>query len=109
MAWLVLFVAGLFEVLWAYALKQSQGFTRLVPAAITLAAMLASFGLLGYAMKTIPLGTAYPVWTGIGAVGTFVIGFAVLDESVTPLRVVAALLIASGIVLMKLSTPVTDP
>lgn len=109
MAWLVLFVAGLFEVLWAYSLKQSQGFTRIVPAVITLAAMLASFGLLGFSMKTIPLGTAYPIWTGIGAVGTFIIGFALLNEAVTPLRVVAALLIGTGIVLMKLSTPVADP
>jgi quaternary ammonium compound-resistance protein SugE len=105
MAWLVLFVAGLFEVVWAYALKQSHGFTRWVPAAITLGAMLASFGLLGYAMKSIPLGTAYPVWTGIGAVGTFVIGVTLLHEAINPLRVIAALLIAAGIVLMKLSTP----
>ncbi|MBL8909778.1 MAG: QacE family quaternary ammonium compound efflux SMR transporter [Archangium sp.] len=109
MAWLILFVAGLFEVLWAYSLKQSQGFTRVLPAVITLGAMLASFGLLGYAMKTIPLGTAYPIWTGIGAVGTFIIGFTLLNETITPLRVVAALLIASGIVLMKLSTPVAAP
>ncbi|MFT3707759.1 MAG: SMR family transporter [Archangium sp.] len=67
--------------------------------------MLASFGLLGYAMKTIPLGTAYPVWTGIGAIGTFVIGFALLDEAISPQRVIAAVLIGSGIVVMKLSTP----
>jgi quaternary ammonium compound-resistance protein SugE len=105
MAWFVLFIAGLCEVLWAYTLKQSQGFTRLVPAAITLGAMLASFGLLGYAMKTIPLGTAYPIWTGIGAIGTFIIGVAILNEAVNPMRVLAALLIGAGIVLMKLSTP----
>lgn len=105
MPWLILIVAGLFEVLWAYALKQSQGFTRFWPAAITLAAMLASFGLLGYSMKTIPLGTAYPVWTGIGAIGTFVIGFTLLDEAISPQRVIAALLIGAGIVVMKLSTP----
>src|SRR5262245_11117984 len=96
MAWFVLFIAGLCEVLWAYTLKQSQY-------AITIAAMLASFGLLGYAMKTIPLGTAYPIWTGIGAIGTFILGSAILNEAVNPMRVVAALLIAAGIVLMKLS------
>jgi quaternary ammonium compound-resistance protein SugE len=86
-------------------MKQSQGFTRLGPAALTLAAMIASVGLLSLAMRALPLGTAYTVWTGIGAVGAFVVGAALLGEPLTPLRVAAAVLIVGGIVLMKLSSP----
>lgn len=103
MAWIYLLIAGLLEVLWAYTMKQSAGFTRLVPSAITVAAMLVSFALLAHAMRTLPLGTAYTIWTGIGAIGAFVVGVAVLGEALTPMRVLAALLIVSGLVLMKLS------
>ena len=105
MAWTILIVAGVFETVWAYYMKLSDGFTRLGPTAITFAAMAVSIGLLGLAMKSLPLGTAYMVWTGIGALGAFVIGIAVLGEAVTVLRVAAAILIVSGIVLMKVSSP----
>ena len=105
MAWTILIVAGVFETVWAYYMKLSDGFTRLGPTAATFAAMAVSIGLLGLAMKSLPLGTAYMVWTGIGALGAFVIGIAVLGEAVTVLRVAAAILIVSGIVLMKVSSP----
>ena len=105
MAWILLFIAGLLEVLWAFTMKSSHGFTRLVPTLITFVAMAISFGLLSVAMKTLPLGTAYTVWTGIGAVGAFVVGIVVLGEQVTVMRVAAAMLIVSGLVLMKLSSP----
>ncbi len=91
------------EVVWAYTMKQSQGFTRLLPSVITGVTMVASFGLLSLAMRTLPLGTAYTIWTGIGAVGAFVIGITVLGEQVSATRVLAAVLIVSGLVLMKLS------
>ena len=105
MAWTILIVAGVFETVWAYYMKLSDGFTRLGPTAATFAAMAVSIGLLGLAMKSLPLGTAYMVWTGIGALGAFVVGIAVLGEAVTVLRVAAAILIVSGIVLMKVSSP----
>ena len=105
MAWILLIVAGVFEVVWAYYMKQSGGFTRVLPSVITIATMIVSFLLLSLAMRTLPLGTAYTVWTGIGAVGAFVVGIAVLGDAVGAMRVVAAALILSGIVLMKLSTP----
>jgi quaternary ammonium compound-resistance protein SugE len=104
MAWIALFVAGLFEVVWAYSMKLSEGFTRPMPTLITFAAMFVSFGLLAWAMRSLPLGTSYMIWTGIGAVGAFLVGIAFLGEAITPMRITAALLIASGIVLMKLST-----
>ncbi len=104
MAWIFLFVAGLLEVVWAFTMKLSQGFTRPGPAAVTLVAMFASFGLLAVSMKTLPLGTAYTVWTGIGAVGAFVVGVVVLGESVNTARVVAAALIVSGLILMNVSS-----
>ncbi len=103
MAWLMLFVAGVFEVVWAVAMKQSEGFTRLMPTLVTLAGMVVSFVLLSAAMRTIPLGTAYTIWTGIGAVGAFLVGITVLGEQVSAMRVIAAVLIVSGLVLMKLS------
>lgn len=103
MAWWYLLVAGVLEVVWAYTMKQSQGFTRLLPSVITGATMVASFGLLSLAMRTLPLGTAYTIWTGIGAVGAFVVGITVLGEQVSATRVLAAVLIVSGLVLMKLS------
>ena len=105
MAWFILITAGVFETVWAYYMKLSDGFTRLGPTAATFAAMAVSIGLLGLAMKSLPLGTAYMVWTGIGALGAFVVGIAVLGEAVTVLRVAAAILIVSGIVLMKVSSP----
>jgi len=103
MAWLMLFVAGLFEVVWAVAMKQSEGFSRLWPTVVTLVGMVASFILLSAAMRTIPLGTAYTIWTGIGAVGAFVVGIAMLGEQVNTMRVIAAVLIVAGLVMMKLS------
>lgn len=108
MAWVLLTVAGILEVVWATSMKESQGFTRLAPSVVTLAAMIASFTLLSIAMKLVPLGTAYPIWTGIGAVGAFVVGVLVLGERVSALRIVAALLIVSGVVLMKLTSRATD-
>lgn len=103
MAWIMLLFAGLFEVVWAVAMKQSHGFTRLWPSIICLVGSIASFVLLSAAMRSIPLGTAYTIWTGIGAVGAFVVGIAVLGEQVSTMRVVAAVLIVSGLILMKLS------
>lgn len=103
MAWIMLFVAGIFEVVWALAMKQSDGFSRLWPTVVTLAGMAVSFVLLAAAMRTIPLGTAYTIWTGIGAVGAFVVGVAVLGEQLNAMRVVAAVLIVCGLVLMKLA------
>ena len=104
MSWLYLFVAGLLEVVWATTMKQSEGFTRLTPSLITLVAMLASFSLLALAMRSLPLGTAYAIWTGIGALGAFLVGILWMGEALTPMRIAAATLILSGIVLMKLST-----
>ena len=105
MAWIQLVLAGVFEVVWAFYLKQSDGFTRLVPSLVTLAAMLLSFFLLALSMRVLPLGTAYTIWTGIGAVGAFVVGIVVLGEPAGTLRLTAAALILSGLVLMKLSSP----
>ena len=105
MAWIYLFIAGIFEIIWAYAMKQSQGFSRLVPSVITLTAMIGSFWLLALAMRTIPLGSAYTIWTGIGAVGAFLVGITLLGEPVNAMRIAAATLIVSGLVLMKLSSP----
>jgi len=101
MPWIFLVIAGLLEVVWAYTMKLSDGFTRPVTSVITVATMIVSFGLLALAMKSLPLGASYMVWTGIGAVGAFAVGILVLGEAVTPLRLLAALLIISGLVLMK--------
>lgn len=105
MAWILLVAAGLLEVVWAYTMKLSAGFTKPGASLVTFVAMLASFGLLSVSMKTLPLGTAYTVWTGIGAAGAFLVGVAVLGEAATTMRVAAALLIVAGIVLMKVATP----
>lgn len=105
MAWVSLLVAGLLEIVWAFSMKQSESFTRLVPSIITLVAMIGSFWLLALAMRTIPLGTAYTIWTGIGAVGAFVVGIVWLAEPLTAMRVAAAVLIVAGLVLMKISSP----
>ena len=104
MAWIYLTIAGILEVVWAYYMKKSEGFTLLTPSLITLVAMIASFGLLAVAMRSLPLGTAYTIWTGIGAVGAFILGIVALGEAVTPMRIIAAILIVSGLVLMKLSS-----
>lgn len=104
MAWIILFFAGLLEIGWAFAMKRSEGFTVLVPTVVTIVLMIASFALLSIAMKSLSLGTAYPVWTGIGAVGAFVLGVTLLGEAATPGRVLAATLIVAGIVMMKLSS-----
>ena len=105
MAWLFLLVAGILETVWAFSMKLSDGFTRPVASMVTLASMFVSFALLALAMRTLPLGTAYMVWTGIGAVGAFVVGIMVLGEAVTPARLTAAALIVAGILLMKLASP----
>lgn len=102
-AWIYLLIAGILEVVWAFAMKQSVGFTRLAPSVVTIVTMIASFTLLALAMKSLPLGTAYTIWTGIGAVGAFAVGIFVLGEPYDAMRVLAAALIVCGIVLMKLS------
>jgi quaternary ammonium compound-resistance protein SugE len=102
MAWFYLFIAGLFEVAWAIGLKYTHGFTRVVPTALTLGSMAVSVGLLGLALKTLPVGTAYAVWTGIGTVGTAALGIILLGEPVTALRLGCIGLIVAGIVGLKL-------
>ena len=96
MAWILLLIAGMFEVVWAYSMKLSEGFTKLTPSVITIVMMIASFGLLSLAMRTLPLGTAYTIWTGIGAVGAFIVGIVFLGEQVNTMRVCAAVLIVSA-------------
>ena len=103
MAWIYLLIAGLLEVVWAFYMKQSAGFTRLWPSVITIAAMVVSFALLSLSMRTLPLGTAYAIWTGIGAVGAFIVGVVFLQEHLSPLRVLAALLVLGGLVLFRLA------
>ncbi len=103
MARILLIVAGMFEVVWAYSMKQSNGFSRLIPTVVTLVMMIASFALLALSMRVLPLGTAYTIWTGIGALGAFVVGVVALGEPLSPMRIFAAILIVCGIVLMKLS------
>ncbi|MFJ3046755.1 DMT family transporter [Herbaspirillum chlorophenolicum] len=102
MAWVMLLVAGLLEVIWAYSMKLSDSFSKPIPSLITIVTMIASFGLLSMSMRTLPLGTAYTIWTGIGAVGAFVVGIVVLGEQVSVLRIAAAVLIVAGLVMMKL-------
>jgi len=104
MAWAVLFTAGLLEIGWAIGLKYTEGFTRLVPSVLTLAAMAGSILLLGLALKTLPIGTAYAVWTGIGAVGTAILGIALFGEPATAARLASIGLIVAGIVGLKLVT-----
>ena len=104
MAWFLLIVAGLFEVGWAIGLKYTEGFTRLWPSLGTAAAMLVSLGLLGLAMKSLPVGTAYAVWVGVGAVGTVILGVALFGEPMGTLRVVSMLLIIAGLVGLKLAS-----
>lgn len=105
MAWVYLVIAGLLEVGWAGAMKYSEGFTRLWPSVATLLLMVSSFALLSQSMKSLPLGTAYGIWTGIGAVGSAVVGILVMGESRDPARLLCILLILAGIVGLKLTTP----
>jgi len=104
MAWVILFFAGLFEVIWAFAMKQSDGFTKPTASIITILGMIASVVLLSISMKSLPLGTAYTIWTGIGAIGAFIIGILILGEPAHLTRIIAAGLIVMGILMMKLAS-----
>ncbi len=104
MAWIFLLLAGVLEVVWAFLMKASAGFTKPWPTVGMIIFMIASFGLLSLAMKTLPLGTAYAIWTGIGAVGAFVVGAVVLGEPLTPLRIAGVTLVASGLIVLKLAS-----
>ena len=106
MAWIFLIVAGLLEVVWAIGLKYSEGFTRFWPSVLTIIAMVISMGLLGIAMKSLPAGTAYSIWVGIGAVGTVVLGIALLGEPANAARLISVAFIIAGIIGLKLATPV---
>lgn len=105
MAWIYLVLAGIFEVVWASTMKYSDGFSKLTPSVITIIAMIISFGLLAVAMKSLPLGTAYAIWTGIGAVGAFCVGIFVLGEAATLLRIGSVAFIILGLIGLKLSAP----
>ena len=105
MPWITLVLAGLFEIGWAIGLKYTEGFTRLWPSVGTIAAMAISLGLLGIAMKSLPVGTAYAVWVGVGAVGTVILGIVLFDEPLNALRVGSVVLIGAGLVGLKLATP----
>jgi len=104
MTWLILLLAGLFEVVWAVGLKYTHGFTRLVPSAITVIGMVLSFWLLALAMKQLPLGTAYGVWVGIGTIGAFIAGIILFDEPAGTLRIVSVGLIVAGLVGLKMAS-----
>jgi quaternary ammonium compound-resistance protein SugE len=104
MPWIILIVAGLLEIVWAFAMKRSDGFTNVVPTVVMIVAMLGSFGLLAVAMRSLPLGSAYMIWTGIGAVGAFAVGVAFLGEALTVQRLAAAGLIVAGMTLMKVAS-----
>src|SRR6201981_2988933 len=104
MAWIVLFVAGLFEVGWGVGLKYTEGFFRLLPSVGTVASMIVSLGLLGLALRTLPLGTAYAIWNGVGTVGTALLGIMLFHEAADPIRLVCIGLILAGIVGLKLVT-----
>ena len=103
MSWIILFFAGLFEVGWAVGLKYTDGFTRPLPTILTVGAMVISLGLLGLAMKELPLGTAYAIWTGVGAVGTVIAGIILFGESMALVRLVSVALIVTGLVGLKVS------
>ncbi|QOW21334.1 quaternary ammonium compound efflux SMR transporter SugE [Novilysobacter avium] len=105
MNWIILLTAGLFEIAWAIGLKYSEGFTRLWPTVGTLAAMAISVWMLGIAMKSLPVGTAYAIWVGVGAVGTVILGVVLFDEPVNALRIGSVALIIAGMVGLKLATP----
>jgi quaternary ammonium compound-resistance protein SugE len=104
--WLALLAAGLFEIAWAFGLKYSDGLTRIWPTAATLIAIALSFGLMAVALKSLPFGTAYAVWTGIGAVGSIIVGMLVFSESADPVRILCLTLIVAGMIGLKLNSPV---
>ena len=104
MAWITLFIAGVFEVGWAIGLKYTEGFTRVVPTIVTVLSMVISLGLLGVALKSLPVGTAYAVWTGVGTVGTAILGMVLFGESTAALRLACIGLIVAGIIGLKLVT-----
>lgn len=104
MSWVILVVAGLLEIGWAIGLKYTEGFSRLWPTLFTIAALVASFTLLGVALRTLPVGTAYAVWVGIGVIGTAVFGMFVFGEAATPMRLISLILICAGIVGLKLAS-----
>lgn len=105
MNWLILVAAGLFEIGWAIGLKYTEGFTRTWPTIGTIGAMVLSVSLLGYAMKSLPVGTAYAVWVGVGAVGTAILGIVLFGESASPARLASLVLIVAGIIGLKLASP----
>jgi quaternary ammonium compound-resistance protein SugE len=105
MAWIYLLIAGLLEIVWAVGLKYTEGFTRPWPSVITIVALSASFALLGLALRTLPLGTAYAIWTGIGTIGTVIVGMLLFNDPATPLRLACIALILSGVAGLKLITP----
>lgn len=105
MSWFILIIAGLFEIGWAIGIKYTEGFTRLWPTVGTVFAMIISVWLLGIAMKSLPIGTAYAVWVGIGAVGTAILGVFLLNEPANPLRLISFGLIVAGVIGLKLATP----
>ena len=105
-AWLALLAAGLLEVAWTFGLKYSDGLTRIWPTAATAAAIVLSFGLMAVALKSLPFGTAYAVWTGIGAVGSIVVGMLIYSEPTDPVRILCLTLIVAGMVGLKLNSPI---
>lgn len=105
MAWIILLAAGLFEIGWAVGLKYTEGFSRLVPTMLTVGSMVVSLGLLGLALKTLPLGTAYAIWTGVGTIGTALLGILLFGEQASVARLACIALIAAGIIGLKIVTP----
>jgi len=104
MAWIILMIAGMLEIVWAVGLKYTEGFSKLLPSVITICAMVASMILLGFAMRDLPVGTAYAVWTGIGAVGAVIMGIILFNESIAPMRLISASMIVCGLIGLKLSS-----
>jgi len=104
MAWIYLFIAGILEVVWAIGLKYTEGFSKFWPSVVTVAAMAVSFYFLAQALKTLPVGTGYAVWTGIGAVGTAILGMALFSDSISPGRIISIALIVGGIIGLKLAS-----
>ena len=105
MPWMLLLMAGLLEVAWTWSMKLSDGFTRLIPSLITVVLVIASFALLSISMRSIALGTAYAIWSGIGAIGAFIVGALVFGEQLSPARVAGLVLIIGGLAMMKFSSP----
>lgn len=103
MAWLYLIIAGFFEVIWVISLKYSHGFTKLTPSIITIITMICSFLLLSHAMKTLPMGTAYAVWTSIGIIGATILGIFIFHESLNPFRIICLLLVLIGVIGLKIT------